>query len=305
MIKILKCEHGYGSWLCSNQFLTGRYYQKRGYQSDLWLLIQSSLYQTSPCPFHKKVDFFNFLMKGAITCTASPSFFPKFSRGPCHHMLLPAWTLTRRSTNDISLSSWPSMTMLHMHLTIHSWRNSLEPFSLKRWLNGFPWRHLGCKTLAQMTTHIWMLIISWAVAKIHSFFMAIKLHQWNNLLWCGNPTHSSLVNNLVRHVRKQESCEQGKDSQACCDMVPSQFKNVIEITEGDINQQKWCLFFSFKFIWLWGLMMFWRFIWQISVCIQISTLHLWPSFSGPRMSWMSMMATVRLCWGKRSLCWSD
>jgi len=73
--------------------------------------------------------------------------------------------------------------------------------------------------------------------KLLSFFMPNKLHQWDDLTRRGNPTRSSVVNNLVRRVKKQECHKQGKESQACRNMVSSEFEQVIEITMRDNNQQ--------------------------------------------------------------------
>jgi len=75
--------------------------------------------------------------------------------------------------------------------------------------------------------------------------MPNKLHQWNLVSGTGNPTRSIVVNNLVRRVRKQECHKQGKESQACHDMLPAEFEQVIEITEGDGNQQNRYLYSAF------------------------------------------------------------
>jgi len=81
--------------------------------------------------------------------------------------------------------------------------------------------------------------------KAISFFMPNKLTPWNVMARFGNPTRSIVVNQLLRRVRKQECCKQGRASQARRDMAPSEYEQVIDIAKADINQPNWYLYSAF------------------------------------------------------------
>jgi len=78
--------------------------------------------------------------------------------------------------------------------------------------------------------------------------MQNKLTPWHVLAKFGNPTHLIVVNLLVKQVRKQEYCKQGKASQVCHDIAPAEYEQVIEIMEVDVMQLNWYLYLaSFHF----------------------------------------------------------
>jgi len=75
--------------------------------------------------------------------------------------------------------------------------------------------------------------------------MPNKIATWNSLAKVGNPMCSKNVNELIRHIKKQECCKQGKESQARCDVAPAEYEQVIELTEADINQPNRYLYSAF------------------------------------------------------------
>jgi len=81
--------------------------------------------------------------------------------------------------------------------------------------------------------------------KAISFFMPNEIATWNSLAKVGNPTRSKNVNELIRCIKKQECCKQGKSSQAQHDVAPAEYKQVIELTEADVNQPNHYLYSAF------------------------------------------------------------
>ncbi len=57
--------------------------------------------------------------------------------------------------------------------------------------------------------------------------------------------HSKNVNKLIRQIKKQECCKQGRESQARCDIAPVEYEQVIELMEADINQPNRYLYLAF------------------------------------------------------------
>ena len=60
-----------------------------------------------------------------------------------------------------------------------------------------------------------------------SYFMPNKIHPWNEVLRQGNPTKSSLVNNLVKGTRQKELREAGKKSSARRELDPLEYQQTL------------------------------------------------------------------------------
>ena len=65
--------------------------------------------------------------------------------------------------------------------------------------------------------------------KAISFFMPSKLMTWSIRSKSGNPTHSLLVNNFVKSIKKMEVRRQGAPSLARCALRASEYESIIRI----------------------------------------------------------------------------
>jgi len=86
--------------------------------------------------------------------------------------------------------------------------------------------------------------------KAISFFMPNRLMVWNEATQEGNPTRSTMVNELIKKVKKQEVRKQGKDSQARRAMQLPEFRELITRLRGrDGHMQRYtaAAYFIFQF----------------------------------------------------------
>ena len=65
--------------------------------------------------------------------------------------------------------------------------------------------------------------------------MLNQITPWNEISRIGNPTRSTLVNKIIKAMKKMEAARLGRPSQARCAFRPMEFKQVIEIlsAQGD------------------------------------------------------------------------
>ena len=67
-----------------------------------------------------------------------------------------------------------------------------------------------------------------ACKKMFSFFMVNCRPSWDEMHRHGNPTKSSIMNNLISFVKKKETCCQGKESKADCAFEHRKFQQVLD-----------------------------------------------------------------------------
>ena len=61
-----------------------------------------------------------------------------------------------------------------------------------------------------------------------SFFMVNHLPTWNEMHPHGNPTKSSIVNDLISFVKKKEMHDKWNESKTDCAVEHSEFQNVLD-----------------------------------------------------------------------------
>ena len=84
----------------------------------------------------------------------------------------------------------------------------------KKFIVGSVRRHMGRNMQHQRIIQLMRDRIRFFSKKSASFFMPNKNTQWCVMNKCGNPTRSTLVNELIKMMKKKEVRKQGKPSQS-------------------------------------------------------------------------------------------
>ena len=96
----------------------------------------------------------------------------------------------------------------------------------------------------------------WRVASLDyhkkaiSYFMVDKANIWNETHDMGNPTRSSLVNNLLAFVIKQQTHHKGKESNVVRALTITEFAQIINIIRGmkdNIRRYSIAAYFIFQY----------------------------------------------------------